>query len=424
MDPAIQALIVLAVVMVLYVTEILPLSVTAIGACTVLALMGIVEFNVAFSGFASEMVFLIAGMMVVGIAIFDTGVAAGIGRGMLAVTMRNERAVMLVSMLVIALLSAFLSNTASVAVFIPIIMGMTGSSAGRRIRPRHVLMSIAFASSAGGMLSLVGSPPPLIVQEVLTGAGLEPFGFFEFAWIGLPILIALFAYTVFFSYPLTRRLFAVRSPHAGSHTYQEAPSAGDRRDKKVIATLVLLLCVVLFSWGVLAPHMVALLGGLLVVITGCVSVEQLYKRLDWNTVFLLAGSMGIAASLHATGAGTLMAEQALKVLGADPNPFFVLALVSGLGMVLTQVMSNTAAAAVLAPVALSMSQQVGVSPYPMLMALATTCAAAFATPVATPPNTMVLIAGYRFVDYLLLGGLFNLITYGLQLVLIPIIWPF
>ncbi len=424
MDPAVQALIVLGVAIVLYVTERIPLAVTAVGACTALAVMGTVDFSVAFSGFSSEMVFLIAGMMVVGVAMFDTGVAGSIGRGILAVVGRNERAVMVASMVIIAPLSAFLSNSASIAVFIPIIMGMTASTMGRRLRARHLLMPLAFASSAGGMLSLVGSPPPLIVQDVLVGADLRPFGFFEFAWIGLPILIALFLYTLVFAYPVTRHMFANRGPRPASATYEEEGQGDARLSKKIIATLVLVLCVALFSIGVLPPHLVALLGALLVLLSGCVTVEQVYRRIDWNTVFLLAGSIGLAAGLHVSGAGCLMAEGALRLLGTSPSPLLVLAMISGLGMLLTQVMSNTAAAAVLAPVALSMCQQVGISPYPVLMALATTCAAAFATPIATPPNTMVLFVGYRFGDYLLLGGLFNLLTYGLQLFLIPIIWPF
>ncbi len=424
MDPAIQALIVLGVTIVLYVTEKLPLAVTAIGACTALAVMGTVDFSVAFSGFASEMVFLIAGMMVVGVAMFDSGLAASIGRGLLAVAGKSERAVMVISMLVIAALSAFLSNTASIAVFIPIIMGMTTGSDGRRLRARHLLMPLAFASSAGGMLSLVGSPPPLIVQDVLVGAELEPFGFFEFAWIGFPILLTLFAYTMGFSYPLSKRMFAARERHPPSSAYESDTPVDSDRHKKLTASLVLALCVVLFSLGVVPPHIVALLGALLVLIGGCVSVEQVYRRLDWNTVFLLAGSMGLAAALQASGAGRLMAHSALALLGPAASPLLVLALISGLGMLLTQVMSNTAAAAVLAPVALAMSRQLGISPYPVLMALATTCAAAFATPVATPPNTMVLVAGYRFTDYVLLGGIFNLLTFGLQLALVPLIWPF
>ncbi len=424
MDPAIQALIVLVVAIALYVTEKLPLAVTAIGACTALAVMGTVDFSVAFSGFSSEMVFLIAGMMVVGVAMFDTGVAAGLGRGLLRLAGRSERGVMLISMLVIALLSAFLSNSASIAVFIPIIMGMPRKPTGRGLKARHLLMPVAFASSAGGMLSLVGSPPPLIVQEVLVGAELDAFGFFEFGWIGLPILLALLGYVSLFAYPLSKRMFAEREMLSTSSTYEFEGADGVSLYRKVISVLVLGMCVVLFSLRLLPPHLVALLGALLVVVSRCVTIEQVFRRLDWNTVFLLAGSVGLASALQASGAGCLMAEGALSLLGPAAGPLVVLALVSGLGMILTQVMSNTAAAAVLAPVALSLAQQVGISPYPVLMALATTCAAAFATPVATPPNTMVLVAGYRFSDYLLLGGLFNLLVYGLQLSLIPLIWPF
>jgi di/tricarboxylate transporter len=78
----------------------------------------------------------------------------------------------------------------------------------------------------------------------------------------------------------------------------------------------------------------------------------------------------------------------------------------------------------LAPIALFLSQQMGVSPYPMMMALAATCAAGFATPVATPPNTLVLTAGYRFTDYLVVGGLLTAISYDVVILLVPLIWPF
>ncbi|MCS7240123.1 MAG: SLC13 family permease, partial [Candidatus Bipolaricaulota bacterium] len=97
---------------------------------------------------------------------------------------------------------------------------------------------------------------------------------------------------------------------------------------------------------------------------------------------------------------------------------------SAVGILLTQFMSNTATMAMLTPIALSMCQTLNVAPHPVLMALATVTAAAYATPVGTPPNSLVLVAGYRFRDYLLLGGIFNVLVYVLVVLLVPLIWPF
>jgi anion transporter len=423
--PAVTSLVVLGVAVVLYITERIPLGVTAVGACVAMALLGVVDFPVAFSGFASDVVFLVGGMIVVGAALVESGTSQLLGEALLKRAGASERGLLVVAILVAGASSAFLNNTSVTAMFIPVIMGMAVSSQGR-IRPGNLLMTIAFATSAGGMMTLVGSTPPLIVQGVLDRAGLRPFGFFEFAWVGAPVLLTLLVYSLLFGYPMTQRIMARRPAALAEAWVAGNPTASPPRNKRkvVITSGVMLLCVGLFASGAIPLGLTAMLGAVLVIATGCISDVAAYRRMDWNTVFLLAGSMGIAAALDKSGGGKLLADLVLRSLGPTVSPFTVLAALSGLGLVLTQFTSNTAVTAMLAPVALFLSQELGVSPHPMLMALATTCAAAFATPVATPPNTLVLTAGYRFTDYALVGGLLTLLSYGLVLLLVPLVWPF
>ncbi len=425
MTPAFASLVVLGVTLLLYVTEWIPLGVTAVGACVAMALLGVVEFPVAFSGFASDVVFLVGGMVVVGAALVESGASQLLGEALLKRAGASERSLLWVAILVAGVLSAFLNNTTVTAMFIPVIMGMTASSGGR-IRPGNVLMLIAFATSAGGMMTLVGSTPPLIVQGVLERSGFRPFGFFEFAWVGAPVLLILLAYSLLFGYPVTQRVMARRQPGiAAAWIAGNGATLPPRNKRKIVITSgVMLLCVGLFASGTIPVGLTAMLGAVLVIATGCISDVAAYRRMDWNTVFVLAGSMGIAAALDKSGGGRLLADLVLQSLGPSVSPFTVLAAVSGLGLVLTQITSNTAVTAMLAPIALFLSQQMGVSPYPMMMALAATCAAGFATPVATPPNTLVLTAGYRFTDYLVVGGLLTAISYGVVILLVPLIWPF
>lgn len=423
MEPEVTALLILAVVVFLYISELIPLAVTSFGGCAAMVLLGVTDFSTAFSGFSSNVVFLVGGMILVGIALFQTGAAELVGNHIISLTRSNEKLTLLAIMVVAGILSAFLNNSSTCAMFIYIIAGMAVSSRGK-IGARRLLMPLAFAANAGGMITLVGSTPPLIVQGVLTQNGYNPLGFFEFALIGLPVFLLVIVYMSTIGYRLTDRLqepdlsrrCAAPNGHGGEHP------AHPRR-QMYIALGIMGLCVVLFATEVIPPELTSVLGAFLVLVTGCVTEKEAYESFDWATVLVLAGSLGIARSLDVSGAGRLIADSVLS-LGFGDSPFMVYAAILALAGVLTQIMSNTATTAMLAPIALFISQGLGVSPYPMLIGLCTMTAAAFASPVATPPNTMVLIGGYRFKDYLLIGGTMNVLVYLLVVLLVPVIWPF
>ncbi|RJX26868.1 MAG: SLC13/DASS family transporter [Dethiobacter sp.] len=426
METSTIALIILAIVVILYITERIPLAVTSVTACVALALFKVVDFSVAFSGFSSNVVFLVGGMIVVGAALFETGVAQEIGTVLVKIAGNNERTVILAVMLTAGILSGFLNNSSTTALFIPVIAGIAASSAGK-VRAKNVLLPLAFAANTGGMMTLVGSTPTLVVQGVLTAAGLRPFTFFEFAWIGVPLLVMLLGYMLTVGYRMEQTIFQAagktKLPQVVLTHHSEA--AGKPRDnrKMLLCSGIMVMCVVLFATEAIPVHLTSMLGATLVIITGCISEKDTYRNMDWTTVFVLAGSMGLAAGLDQSGAGRLVADTAIGALGASSNPLVVMAVITGLAMVLTQFMSNTATVAMLAPIALFMSQGLGISPHPVLMGLATTCAAAYCTPVGTPPNTLVLSGGYRFKDYLLIGGVFQIAVYCAILAIVPLIWP-
>jgi len=419
-SPALLALAVLGGVAILYATEWLPLWLSALIGCVLMVLLGAADFSTVFRGFSDPVVFLVGGMMVVGEALFATGAAHDIGQRLVWLAKGKERALVILSVLAAAGLSAFLNNTGTTAIFIPIIGGIAAASLGK-IRAKNILMFVAFAANTGGMLTLVGSTPPLLVQAALTNAGYRPFGFFEFALLGLPILGLLLFYIVVFGYPLAQHRFASESFSLSYASAQEnTPSAL----KKIASVLVLLLCVGLFASEAIPLALTAVLGAVLVLLFRCVSPRELFQRFDWNTVLLLGGALGIANALDKSGAGRLVADFGLRILGEEFTPWAFLAMVTGVTMVLTQFMSNTATVAMLAPIVLSMAEGFGISPHPFMMALATAGAAAYATPVGTPPNSLVLVAGYRFRDYVVFGGLFILFAYLLIVFLAPVFWPF
>ncbi len=422
MDPAYIALIILGAVVVLYITELLPLPLTSVGGCVAMVIFGVATFGEAFSGFSNSTVFLVAGMMVVGTALFETGAAEDIGKKIATLAHSNEKRILLVIMITAGVLSAFLNNSTTTAMFITVIMGIAAASRGK-IHSQRLIMPLAFACNAGGMLTLVGSTPTVIVQGVLTQAGYEPLGFFEFSLIGLPVFIAVIIYMSTIGYKALHKLADLKDTPVIPETEDPHSDNGKRTSKKKTAVAIMLLCIILFITEPFPPGLTAMIGAWLCLVTGCLKEKDTYRNFDWTTVLVLAGSLGIAQGLEISGAGQLIAEQVLE-LGVSSNPYVIFGIFIALGMILTQIMSNTATTAMMAPIALFMAQGLGVSPYPFMLGLCTLTAAGFATPVATPPNTMALVAGYTFKDYLKIGGILNIVVFIVTLVFVPLIWPF
>ena len=187
-------LLILFATIILFVSDRLRLDVVAILVILALMLSGLLSSNEALAGFGDPVVILIAGLFVVGEGLFRTGVAFAIGSWLMRAGGTSESRMMILLMLVVAGLSAFMSSTGAVAIFIPVSLNLAAKAG---IQPSRLLMPIAFASLIGGMLTLIGTPPNLVVSTQLTREGLEGFGFFEFTPIGLLVLITGIVYMVF-----------------------------------------------------------------------------------------------------------------------------------------------------------------------------------------------------------------------------------
>ena len=166
-------------------------------------------------------------------------------------------------------------------------------------------------------------------------------------------------------------------------------------------------------------------AALLMLLTGCVrNTEQAYRSINWNTVILVAAMLPMATALEKTGGVAFMSERLIETLGAI-GPLAVLAGLYVITSAFSQFISNTATAVLLYPVAILSAQQMGVSPVPMVMAVALSASMAFATPVATPPNAMVMAAGkYSFFDFIRIGVPLQILTAVIAVLVIPLFFPF
>ena len=429
MDPAIITLCVLAVAAFLFITELIPLAVTAMAACTALGILGVLPSKQVYAGLSNSTVVLFGGMFVIGAAMFKTGLAEAIGISVVKKAGTNQVPLMAAIMLVTIALSAVSSNTGTVACLMPVIIGICQAA---NISPSKELMPLAIAANVGGTITMIGTPPNVIVTGALTAAGLPTFGFFEFAYIGIPLSIIIVLYTLFIGrHFVPDKQAGAMDEEAVKAAAEEAGASGDgapkSKTKMWISGIILLGVVACMALGLktLPLHTAAVTGAILCVVTGCLKEKEAYAGIDWVTIFLFAGMLSVASAMEKTGAGKMIADTVVNMMGENPNPYVLTAVLFLISNVLTQFMSNTASAALLAPIGISIAQSIGADPKPVLMALGIAASMAFATPMATPPNTLVLgPGGFSFNDYAKVGVPMCLISLVASVIIIPIFWPF
>jgi di/tricarboxylate transporter len=197
-----------------------------------------------------------------------------------------------------------------------------------------------------------------------------------------------------------------------------------RARKAPVALLILGSVVAVAALNIMPIVVAALLGCMALVLTRCLTLDEAYGAVDWKVIVLLAGVLPLGLALEKTGAAKLLASQALHVVGWF-GPIGALAVVYLVTLVLTEIMSNTAAAAMMVPIGISTAVALGVAPRPFLMAVAFAASVNFATPVGYQTNLMVYTpGGYKFRDYLRVGIPLDVLFTILALWLIPKFWPF
>ena len=420
MEPITITLCLLVFAIIMFVWEKVPLAVTSMVVCVALVLTGVLDLKQAFAGFIDSNVILFVAMFIVGGPLFETGMANKVG-GVITHFAKTEKQLIFIIMVVVGVMSGFLSNTGTAAVLIPVVIGVAAKSGFTRSR---LLMPLVFAAALGGNLSLIGAPGNLIAQSALQNIG-SGFGFFEYAKVGLPMLVCGILYFLTIGYKFL----------PNNSNSSEVGSIGEQRDYshvprwKQILSLVVLIATIL---GMIFEKQTGIsltvagcIGALVLVITGVLTEKQAYKAIDSQTIFIFGGTLALAKALEMTGAGKLVADQVIGLLGNNSSPFMLLVVVFALSVVMTNFMSNTATVALLVPVSLSIAAGMGADPRAVLMATVIGSSCAYATPIGMPANMMVLSAGgYKFVDYAKSGIPLIIVSTIVSLILLPILFPF
>lgn len=419
MSPTAITLILLLFAIIMFIWEKLPLALTSMIVCVSLVLFKVLDSGTAFKGFVNNNVILFVAMFIVGGALFETGMANKIG-GLVTRFAKTERQLIIAIMIITGTMSGFLSNTGTAAVLIPVVIGIAQKSGFSRSK---LLMPLVLAAAMGGNLSLIGAPGNLMAQTALQEMGLS-FGFFEYAKVGLPMLIVGIIYFALIGYKLLPD-----SKGDEDSTFNEEIDYSKVPAWKQNLSLIILVATVLgmiFEKQIgIKLHITGSVGSILLVLTGVITEKQAYKSIDMQTIFLFGGTLALATAMEETGAGAAIADTVIGALGKNAAPFVLLVAIFMIAVVLTNFMSNTATTALLVPIGVSIAASMGADPRAVLMATVIGGSCAYATPIGMPANTMVISAGgYKFRDYVKAGLPLILVSTVVSLVLLPILFPF
>lgn len=406
-----------------WMTEALPIPITALLPILLFPAVGGLEIDQVTMPYADPLIFLFLGGFFIAMAMQRWDLHRRIALHTLRFAGESPRRMILAFMVATAFLSMWVSNTATAMMMVPI--GIAVIIQTRHLLERHdgqdaigefrfasaLMMGIAYSASVGGVATLIGSPPNI----VFAGAVSELYGidisFTQWMMYGLPVavigLIIVFVYLTYVKLP--PRIAQI--PAGQDVVREELSGLGvfSRQERLVLAVFLLVAA----GW-ILRPHLLEVLGSghitdpmiaiggaiLLFVIPARTQEGEFTFLLDWQSavdipwgiVLLFGGGMSIASAFEDTGLATWLGDQLLVL---DGVPFImIIAGICLITVVLTEVTSNTATAAMLMPVLASLAVGIGVHPYVLMIAGATAASFAFMLPVATPPNAIVFGSGH------------------------------
>ena len=228
---------------------------------------------------------------------------------------KTEKMLIIAIMVIVGLMSGILSNTGTAAVLIPVVIGIAAKSGYKRSR---LLMPLVFAAAMGGNLSLIGAPGNLIAQSAI---GLK-FGFFEYAVVGMPILIVGIIFYATIGYRLLPS-HDVKDDGAFDTTknFDNVP-----KWKQWLSLIILVFTLLAMIFEDKIGIKLCISGGigaLLLILTGVISEKDALKSIDLKTIFLFGGTLSLASALQETGAGEVIANKVIGALGANPSPYIL-----------------------------------------------------------------------------------------------------
>lgn len=404
--PITKALSLLIFIAVLWLTEATHVTVTALLVPILAVLMGIFELQSALSHFSNSTIFLFFGGFALAAALHKQKLDYLLASKIISLAKGKLFIAVLMLFAISAFLSMWISNTATVAMMLPLAIGMANHLDLEQDRNSitFILLGVAYSASIGGIGTLVGSPPN-VIAAAQTG-----LSFIQWMRIGMPIVFILLPIAIvilffFFKPKLDRR-----------YTPEKITFVWTINSK---LTLAIFLCTVI-AWisslplsnllGGIAQFdtLIALIAAVLICLTGVASWQDIEQQTEWGVLILFGGGIALSAVLKETGTSLFLAQHITTIFAAT-SPLFLFSIIASFVVFLTEFTSNTATAALLVPLFAGVAESLGISVIAISVMVSVACSCAFMLPVATPPNAIVFSSGLvRQQDMIRVGLLLNI----------------
>lgn len=412
------SLIIFLFCIVLFIWEKLPMATTAILGCVLMVVFGVCDFKTAFGQFSSPTVILTAGVMVIGLSLSETGLASAVGRWIVRVARGSETMLIAGTYLVAAAMSAFLTNSAVLAIFLPIILGLAQSE--KQIKSRNLIMPIAIGCVLGGASTLVGSTQQLTAQGLLEDAGLRTFHTFDFTPVGSVVVLFGCVYCLTAGRRLGEKIWGSREEDT-DFVLPETETDGSKRKMGIMA-LIFGMTVLLYITEWVPIAVTSTSAALLCIITGCITQKKAVMGINWNIVGRLAGCLGIAKAIEAAGGTALIAAAFRRIIGTEVNPYLLFCLLVLLSQGMSELTVASTGLMMLIPILAAIAPEMGLNPYPYALGITLASGCALATPLASSTLGMSMAAGYRFNDYFRHNIYLDICSYVIIITLIPLMY--
>lgn len=406
---------------VLFVWDRLPMATTALLGCVTMVILGVADFKTVFGQFASNTVILTIGVMIIGAAISEVGLAEVIGQWIVRISKGSEVKLMIATYIVAAVMSAFLTNSAVLAMFIPIIMGV--SKANPRIKAKNLIMPITFACIIGGASTLVGSTQQMTAQGLLEEAGERMFGIFDFSLVGGILALMGLLYCLFIGRRRGEKIWGDREDVEDSDRFKMKSENKQYDVKKMIGMACIFAAMVVLyitEWIPLAVTSTS--AALLCIITGCISQKKAVSAVNWDVVGRLGACLGIAKGLITSGGSALVGKWFQQIVGDNISPFLLFCILILMVQVTGELITDSTAIVMVLPIVISIAPQLGLNTYAYALGITLAVAVGYSTPLGSSTLGMAMSAGYKFRDFFKYSIWFDVLAYLTIIITVPLIY--
>ena len=385
-----------------------------LGAMAILGLSGILDQKEDLAGFSSDSVVLVGVLFIVVAGLINTGVIKWIMDHFLG-TPKSYPAAIVRLMTPVAMLSTILSNTTVVALFVQVVKDWAKKLG---TAPSKLLIPLSYAAGMGGICTIIGTPPNMIIAGLYAQNSGQHIGFFA------PTIPGIFCLVVGVLATLAmRRLLPVRESKEDDAEKASATESQPQINwKTVVSALIMLGMILLSSLNVMSLLQSAVLAAAAMLIFRCCTPTQAIKSIDWSVLMIFAGSVVIGTAIQKTGVAEALANGVMHVCGG--RPLLVMSMMCLTATFVTEFISNTAAGAIFFPIAYHAAVTMGCDPMPFLISLMIAVSSSFATPIGSTTHLLVYgPGGYKFSDFMRIGIPMNLIILAANIFIVSLVYP-